>query len=313
MAPFAGFVAAIALACVVYYVAENRSYYNAKNSAAISPTAHYTGHVWIRNNLSDSRLETTMGYVLYHLLAPLMMLSKALKSGTLEEMLLTRHQLLDLKLDEGIQSGEITQVIEVAAGLSSRGARFSKRYGDKIIYIEADLPDMVELKRNLISYHPGNRHHQIVVVDALQTDDHAVNSIVSIVKNNHLLISEGTVIVTEGLVNYFDKDDLVLMWSKFASALSIFPRGMYVSDIHINDEHAQGVSIQIFKFVLANFVGRKVHSHFSYSAHVTDALTSAGFRYAAKVQTPSEWTGLEYCKTTGSKRVSIIDAKTSWK
>eukprot|EP01038_Epipyxis_sp_PR26KG_P008101 gene8101-10972_t len=314
MIPFvAGFAVAI-LACVVYLVVQNRSFdKNAKNSSLISPTAHYTGYIWFRNGLSDPRLETKLGPVLYHSLEPLMQIRKYFKVGTLEETLLTRHQLLDFKLDDAIKSGKVTQIIEVAAGLSSRGLRFAKKYGNKIKYIEADLPDMVALKKSLIEYPVDNNHHNIVVINALQTEDSEPDSILFIAQNNGLSMSEGTVIITEGLVNYFNKDDLLLMWSKFASALALFPRGMYISDIHVNNGQTAGIGTQLFKFILSRFVGRKVHLHFTFTSEAEAALSACGFNNSAKIQEPSTWAKtLEYCNTAGSRRVSIIDAKTNW-
>ena len=126
------------------------------NSFYISPTAHYTGYTWVKNGLSDNRLATAKGYYLFLSLEPFMILGRWFKTATLEDMLLTRHQLLDKKLDDAIKSGRVTQIIEVAAGLSPRGLRFTKKYGDKIKYIEADLPDMVKLKKSLISFDPSS-------------------------------------------------------------------------------------------------------------------------------------------------------------
>ena len=93
----------------------------------IGPTAHYTGHVWARNGLSHPELETREGHVLFDLLQPGMLVSRAAGGATLEAYLLARHRAIDALLETAIERGEVTQVIEVACGLSPRGWRFAKR------------------------------------------------------------------------------------------------------------------------------------------------------------------------------------------
>src|SRR3954447_5685524 len=49
-----------------------------RGSEAISPTAHYTGHVWVRNGLSHPRLATLEGRLFFDALTPGMTVSRAL-------------------------------------------------------------------------------------------------------------------------------------------------------------------------------------------------------------------------------------------
>jgi O-methyltransferase involved in polyketide biosynthesis len=114
---------------------------------AISPTAHYTGYVWARNGLSHPELASTEGRLLYESLRAPMIASRLLGGPTLEDYLLARHGAIDALLEVAIEEGGVTQVIELAAGLSPRGWRFSRRYGASLTYIEADLPAMAERKR----------------------------------------------------------------------------------------------------------------------------------------------------------------------
>ncbi len=76
-----------------------------------------------------------------------MTVNAILGRGTLESYLLARHRAIDSLLTTAIEEHGIRQVIEVAAGLSPRGWRFAQRYGDRLTYIEADLPGMAERKR----------------------------------------------------------------------------------------------------------------------------------------------------------------------
>src|SRR5918992_4033897 len=102
---------------------------------AISPTAHYTGHVWGRNGLSDPRLATLEGRLLFDALAPAMAASRALGGPTLEGLLLARHRIIDQQLAGAIDDGWVAQVIEVGCGMSPRGWRFVERYGERLTYV----------------------------------------------------------------------------------------------------------------------------------------------------------------------------------
>src|ERR1700724_3820868 len=105
-------------------------------SEAISPTAHYTGYVWARNGLSHPALETLEGRLLYQSLRPAIIVTELLGRATLEGYLLARHRAIDAVLTRAIEEHGISQVIEVAAGLSPRGWRFTQRYGERPAYIE---------------------------------------------------------------------------------------------------------------------------------------------------------------------------------
>ena len=118
---------------------------------SISPTAHYTSAVWARHGLSHPALATAEGRVLFAALQPAMAASALAGGPRLEGMLLARHRVIDDLLSEAIDKGRIDQVIEVAAGLSPRGWRFAQRYGERVTYVEADLPAMAERKRRALA------------------------------------------------------------------------------------------------------------------------------------------------------------------
>ena len=117
----------------------------------MSPTAHYTGYVWFRNGLSDPALATRQGRFLFESLQGAALVSRALGGPTLEGYLLARHVAIDTLLTAAIERDGITQVLEVAAGLSPRGLRFHRRYGDRLTYVEADLPDMAARKERALA------------------------------------------------------------------------------------------------------------------------------------------------------------------
>ncbi len=276
----------------------------ASNSTKISPTAHYTGYIWFKNGLSDARLRTTQGAVLYKLLQPLMKYSSARKGPVLEDFLMARHQLIDFHLQEAIESGTITQIIEIAAGLSPRGLRFAKKYGDKITYIEADLESMAKQKKQLIGSSIDSVHHQIVTIDALA--DNGPDSLAELAKK--LSHQSGVAIITEGLVNYFDENNVRGIWKRFSQTLSQFPNGLYLSDIHLKKQN-KGRIANIFSKILSIFVRGGVYLHFQNREEAEKALIECGFKIA-KLHKPSEWADkIRSCEKNGANLVRIIEAR----
>jgi O-methyltransferase involved in polyketide biosynthesis len=269
----------------------------------ISPTAHYTGYVWFAHGQSHEAFATRGGRLMYRALrAPNVVLHHA-GLPTLEGMLLARHRLIDLRLSQAIDAGEISQVIEVAAGLSPRGWRFRKRYRDRITYVEADLPGMISRKRKVLAEIGGeNTAHRTVEIDALT--DRGPTSIDAICAT--LDPARGTAIITEGLVNYFDTPTMIGMWRRFATALRRFPRSLYLSDLILREGN-RGPFVKGFGWLLAAFVRGKVHMHFDSPEQAEDALATAGF--TGVLLDPRDFAfELPDLERAGAARVRIIEA-----
>lgn len=274
---------------------------SARKSATISPTAHYTGKVWLENGLSDERLRTRNGDLLWRVLGPLTRASRTLGGPTLEDFLLARHQLIDLRLSEAIDSGRVSQVIEIAAGLSPRGLRFAKKYGDRITYIEADLPGMAARKRKLLGQ--TGPQHRVVTINALADD--GPDSLATLAQT--LDPVRGVAIVTEGLLNYFDRDHVTGMWRRFARTLAQFPDGLYLSDIHVQNDNP-GLAADAFLFALSTFVRGRVHIHFRTPQDVERALRDCGFANA-RAHSPQDFaTQLASCQPRWARLVRVIEA-----
>ncbi len=242
----------------------------------IGPTAHYTGYVWARNGLSHPELSTTEGRVLFDSLQPVMLASRGLGSATLESYLLARHQAIDARLERAIEAGEVSQVIEVAAGLSPRGWRFVRRYGERLVYVEADLPDMAARKRSALERMGSlNGRHRVEEVDALRDDD-GPGSLAAVTAE--LDRGEGLAIITEGLLGYLSTDAVEGIWRRFGSSLGEFPRGRYISDLHLGG--AVTPQVKAFRLLLSAFVRGRVYLHFHDAAEAESALGAAGFASA---------------------------------
>lgn len=279
----------------------------ARNAASISPTAHYTGYTWFAHGMSHPALVTPQGHFMHTALKPLRGLALLTGAPTLQAFLLARHRVIDLLLSQAIAEGRVSQVIEVAAGLSPRGWRFKQAHGDKLHYIEADLPDMAQRKRNLMQsaglLTPG---HEVVTLDALSdTGPASLNALA-----DRLDPQRGTAIITEGLLNYFDTPTVVAMWQRFGRVLNRFPEGLYLSDIHLHNAN-KGVGVQAFKAVLSTFVKGRVFLHFDNEVQAETELRNARFELA-ELHDPTRFAGqLNMTMHPGANAVRVIEARTN--
>ena len=272
-------------------------------SEAISPTAHYTGYVWTRNGLSHPELQTLEGRVLYESLRPAMTVSGLLGRGTLEAYLLARHRALDALVERAIEEHRVAQVIEVAAGLSPRGWRFTQRYGERLTYVEGDLPGMASRKRRALERMGSlSERHRVVVLDVLR--DRGPESLAALAAE--LDPGGGLAIVTEGLLGYLPRDAVDGVWRRLARVLGGFASGRYISDIHLGS--VADVQVHAFRVLLSLFVRGGVYLHFDAAEDVVAALRTAGFA-SAKVWPAAEIAG------EGSDRASrlahILEASTT--
>jgi len=273
------------------------------SSETISPTAHYTGYVWFANGYSHPAFATRAGRLMYQALRGVNLAAKTLRLPTLDGMLLARHRLIDLRLQQAIDAGEVSQVIEVACGLSPRGWRFRQKYGDAITYVEADLPGMLANKRDILARLGGETaHHRTAQIDALaDSGPHSIDAICA-----ELDPAKGTAIITEGLVNYFDRDTDLGIWRRFAAALARFPRGIYFSDIVLGDGQKTFFESGFTK-VLGAFVRGRVHVAFKDAQDTEAALESCGFEPVILDPRDFEFE-LPDLEHHGAGRVRIIEA-----
>jgi O-methyltransferase involved in polyketide biosynthesis len=277
-----------------------------RGSDAISPTAHYTGHVWGRRDLSHPELATAEGRLLYGVLSPAMTFSRVLGGPTIEGLLLARHRVIDELLAEAIDSGRVTQVIEAACGMSPRGWRFSERYGERLTYVEADLPGMADRKRRALArMGADDDRHRVVELDALR--DSGPQSLASVAAE--LDPDAGLAIITEGLLTYFREDDVVGMWRRFATVLAGFPDGLYLADIHLGED-GPALTDRAFRALLSTFVRGPVSAHFEGERGALQALRDAGFAEARVTRADRHPAAGDARRDPGATRIHIVEATT---
>ncbi len=201
--------------------------------------------------------------------------SKTLGGPTLDGLLLARHRIIDSLLDDLIRGG-VSQVIEIACGMSPRGWRFSERFGERLTYVEADLPEMAQRKREALARMGSlTDRHRVVGFNVLQ--EGGANSLEALVET--LDPAKGLAIVTEGLLTYLDDDTVEALWTRFARALGPFSKGAYLSDLRFAKPD-RGLPERAFDVILGAFVRGKVHAYRGDEAAALAALHSAGFEQA---------------------------------
>jgi O-methyltransferase involved in polyketide biosynthesis len=226
--------------------------------------------------VSHPELATLEGRLLFEELEPAMTASRLVGGPTLERMLLARHRVIDELITEAIDDGRVTQVVEIACGMSPRGWRFAARYGDALTYVEADLPDMAARKRGALERIASlGGLHRVVELDALRGDgERSLAELASTLDR-----SSGLAIVTEGLLTYFGTDDVRAMWRRFAAVGGRFQSCLYLADMLIGGAGLAPLE-RGFQVALSSFVQRRVHTHFSDEGDAAAALREAGFTTA---------------------------------
>lgn len=248
---------------------------SSEGSGSVSPTAHYTGETWVRSGLSHPELATWQGRALHRALALPIAGSRAVGGPTLEGLLLARHRIIDSRLEDLIDGG-VGQVVEVACGMSPRGWRFSERYGDRLTYVEADLPAMAARKREALARMGSlSDCHRVAELDVLR--EGGPGSLESLVET--LDSARGLAIVTEGLLTYLDDDTVDSLWTRLARVLGGFSKGVYLSDLRFA-KRDRGVPERAFDLILSAFVRGKVHAYRGDETTAEAALRSAGFAEA---------------------------------
>ena len=278
----------------------------ADDGTRITPTAHYTSDVWVRYGLSDPALSTPFGAMLHAALTPLNA-TYGLLSGRpdLDAMLVSRHRALDVLLERAISAKHVGQVLEIAAGLSARGWRFTRRFPD-VRYVETDLPPMARHKRRVLD-RAGLRgpNHDVRPLDALASDGAA--SLGAVVAD--LDPSRGLAIVTEGQLSYLAREDVLAMWRRIATTLKSFPDGLYLSDLHLAGD-VDGMWIpEVFRVGLELFARGPVRYHFASADEAVASLRAAGFRDAV-VNGPYDVVAPGQRRCTPAPLIRVLSAAT---
>lgn len=275
-----------------------------RDTSSISFTALYTGHVWTRDGISAPFFRTRGGAFLYGALAPFEFVGRHIVGGNIRTFLLQRHHLIDHRLHQLIDSG-VTQVVEIACGLSPRGHRFCQQY-PQLHYIETDLPDMAQRKQQLLQEHQVlSQRHKVMPINIFA--DEGELSLAHVL--GQLDQSKPVVVITEGLVNYFPLPVISEFWKKLATSLEAFPQGTYLTD---NYPLYRGMPFYRTLKVLGNMLGAVSRSQVGFHFHADDEaiqhFKQLGFD-ELQIHNPAHFYGqLPIPRTRGNPMVRIMEA-----
>ncbi|WP_281645100.1 class I SAM-dependent methyltransferase [Parendozoicomonas sp. Alg238-R29] len=256
------------------------------DTSRISISALYTGHVWYRNGLSLPALYSRLGQTGYWLLKPINSFIKLLTGADIETFLLERHKVIDHKVAALIEKHPDLQIVEIACGLSPRGARIMSSNYAGLSYVEADLPDMAAKKQNLLQ-RLGllNNNHVVQTCNILNSK--GSDSLEHLLGN--LDINRPVLIITEGLVNYFDLPVISDVWQRMAEQLKSFPAGYYVTEVYPDlHNHPHYKWMKRAKKVVALLTQGDYPLHYNSDESMKSGFEECGF-HKAVVSNPSDY------------------------
>lgn len=278
------------------------------DTSSISFTALYTGHVWFANGMSTPAFHNKGGSVLYHALLPFEFVGKQLAGGNIKTFLLQRHHMIDHLVQQAIRDEGVTQVLEIACGMSPRGTRFCAQF-PQLKYVEADLPGMAARKHRLLSSQQilSNRH-QVVPLNIFSHDSgDALETVIA----RSFDTSKPLLVITEGLVNYFTLDTISTFWARLHDVLEKFPQGIYLMDNYpLFHDHPLHRTMKVLGGMLGAVSRSQVSFHFGSDAEARQHFEHLGFS-ATRVHNPRDYyETLPIPRTRGNPFVRVIEART---
>ncbi|MBJ9985596.1 class I SAM-dependent methyltransferase [Acinetobacter sp. S40] len=234
----------------------------------ISFTAHYTGYIWYQMGISHQAFATKKGKSLAALVHPLESWAEKYVGGSMRSTLKQRHTLLDDQLKTLIEQHPQLQVLEIASGLSPRGWWFRQHY-PKIIYRELDLPDMAQTKQAALQQIETNAP-EMLSVDLFTEEFKQAFDLFN--------PSFPLVVISEGLINYFEKPLLAQLVQSIAQYGNQFQELHYLTDLYPEPVKNKLANIIWSSSKLLKWMSRSAFSfHFTTPADVEKFFADNGF------------------------------------
>ncbi|OUS30240.1 hypothetical protein A9Q99_07145 [Gammaproteobacteria bacterium 45_16_T64] len=277
------------------------------DSSNISFTALYTGHVWFEHGMSARFFTSPRSSIMYNAMKPFEYFSKKVVGVNLRDLLLQRHLIMDHRIRQLIENEGVTQIIEIACGLSPRGYTFSKEYPN-LRYVEADLPGMASRKKSLLEEEGGLAdNHEVVTCNFFES---GAPSGLDYVLQEVLDTSRPTIIITEGLINYFDLDTISGVWSQMQSLSSVFPNAWYLTDLMPRLKHSAAYKyVRIGEKLIGKIARADVNLHYSGNQEIFDGFQACGFSETTVHQPEDYYDTLPIPQSRSESVVRVVEAK----
>lgn len=241
----------------------------------ISFTAHYTGYIWYQMGISHPVLATAKGKTLAALVHPIESWAEKYVGGSMRTTLKQRHSMLDTHLQKLIEQHPDLQVLEIACGLSPRGWWFRQHYPN-INYRELDLPNMAATKQAALQQIEPNVD-EVLSVD-LFTD--AFATVFEVFDPKRPLV-----IISEGLINYFEKPLLQQLIQAIATYGGLFKELHYLTDIYPEPTQNKLATVIWNSSRLLKWMSRSAFSfHFKTPKEVQRFFNEASFKQVEVIQ-----------------------------
>lgn len=245
----------------------------------ISFTAHYTGYIWYKMGISHQQFATAQGKFLAQLAHPFESCAEKFLGGSMRSTLKTRHQLLDAQLKQLLADDPQLQVLEIAAGLSPRGWWFRQHYPE-LNYRELDLPAMAQTKQHALAQIEA--HSPEVMAFDLFSDEFKQAF-------EHFNPEHGLVVISEGLINYFDKTLLQQLIQSIALHGQQFQHLHYLTDLYPEPIKHKLANVIWSSSKLLKLMSRSAFSFHFVSPHQVKAFfQQAGFQQIQVIQPTAE-------------------------
>jgi len=245
----------------------------------ISFTAHYTGYIWYQMGISHPVFATAKGKTLAALVHPIESWAEKYVGGSMRTTLKQRHTMLDQHLEDLIQKYPDLQVLEIACGLSPRGWWF-RQHHPSIRYRELDLPDMAATKQAAL------QQIETDADDVLSVDlfTEAFASAFTVFDPHRPLV-----VISEGLINYFEKPLLQQLIQAIANYGRDFKQLHYLTDLYPEPTQNKLATIIWNSSRLLKWMSRSAFSfHFKTPKEVEHFFHEAGFHQVI-VQQPKQF------------------------
>lgn len=224
----------------------------------LSVTALYTSGAWAWGKCARAELLATVDAKRVFDVTNAALAVARLQRPMLPYLLLHRHAMIDHLL----RASGATRVLELAAGLSQRGAACC----GELQYVEVDLPHVIERKRGLLERTAEGRTvlGQLELVAAnVETDP------------LDAYVAPGTFVIAEGLMMYLAGDARRALFAKLRRLGDI----QLVFDlVPWDEEPSPGLAGRALEAVMKRFTGGRTFERDARTrAQVVDELRAAGF------------------------------------
>ena len=276
------------------------------DSSSISFTALYTGQVWYENGLSAPFFTNKKGRLMYLGLQPAEKLAEWAFGTNMHHLLLQRHHIMDHRIRQLIHEGA-SQILEIACGMSPRGHDFTRRYPD-LKYIEADLPDMARQKKALLEDENAlGPNHQVIACNILESGaPHGLDYIMQRVLDP----TRPTIVIIEGLINYFSRDAITPFWKTLKQQGTTFPGLWYLTDCYpLSREHRLFKLINPMMKTLGTITRAEVNPLFESDEQLQQYFLKMGFATVDVHHPEHYYQQLNIPTSRGKTFTRILEAK----